>query len=84
MLVVFAIIGLDKLKIDDPVGAFPVHGVNGIWAGIATGIFGDGKVLQTQIIGSLAIPAFSFTVMIVLFLFLKIDRSTAGFQGRRD
>lgn len=71
VLVVFAIVGLDKLKIDDPVGAFPVHGVNGIWAGIATGIFGDGKVLQTQIIGSLAIPAFSFAVMMVVFLFLK-------------
>ena len=39
-LVVLSIILLDKLKIDDPVGAFPVHGVCGVWGGIATGIFG--------------------------------------------
>lgn len=70
-LVVFAIIGLDKLKIDDPVGAFPVHGVNGVWAGIATGIFGEGKNLQTQIIGSVAIPVFSFVVMMIVFMALK-------------
>jgi Amt family ammonium transporter len=43
VLVTIAIIALDKLKIDDPVGAFPVHGVCGMWGGIATGIFGDGK-----------------------------------------
>jgi len=40
VLVVLAILALDKLKIDDPVGAFPVHGVCGVWGGIATGIFG--------------------------------------------
>ena len=32
---------LDKLKIDDPVGAWPVHGLCGVWGGLATGIFGD-------------------------------------------
>jgi len=31
---------LDKLQIDDPVGAFPVHGICGIWGTIAVGIFG--------------------------------------------
>lgn len=41
-VVVFAaIILLEKLKIDDPVGAFPVHGACGVWGGLATGIFGD-------------------------------------------
>jgi Amt family ammonium transporter len=39
-LVVLGIMLLDKLKIDDPVGAWPVHGLCGIWGGIATGIFG--------------------------------------------
>ncbi|MFO0917060.1 MAG: ammonium transporter [Planctomycetaceae bacterium] len=71
VLVVFAILALDKLQIDDPVGAFPVHGVCGLWGGIATGIFGEGKVLQTQIIGSLAIPAFSFIAMLIVFGLLK-------------
>ena len=71
VLVTLAIVALDKLKIDDPVGAFPVHGVCGMWGGIATGIFGAGKDLQTQIIGSIAIPAFSFVVMLALFGVLK-------------
>lgn len=74
VLVVLAIIVLDKLKIDDPVGAFPVHGVCGIWGGIATGIFGvaDGLSLKTQIIGSLAIPLTSFVAMSLVFGLLRI------------
>ncbi len=39
-LVVLATFLLDKLHIDDPVGAFPVHGVNGIWGTLAVGLFG--------------------------------------------
>ncbi|MBS0206427.1 MAG: ammonium transporter [Planctomycetes bacterium] len=71
VFVMVAIIALDKLCIDDPVGAFPVHGVCGMWGGIATGFFGTDKVLTTQIIGSIAIPAFSFVVMCVVFFGLK-------------
>lgn len=71
VLVMAAIMLLDKLKIDDPVGAFPVHGVCGVWGGIATGLFGDGKDLMTQIIGSASIAAFSFAAMFVLFIILK-------------
>lgn len=41
VVVVGAIILLEKLRIDDPVGAFPVHGACGVWGGLATGIFGD-------------------------------------------
>ncbi len=33
---------LDKLHIDDPVGAFPVHGINGFWGLINVGLFADG------------------------------------------
>ncbi len=39
-LVVRGVELLDKLQIDDPVGAFPVHGICGIWGTIAIGIFG--------------------------------------------
>jgi Amt family ammonium transporter len=39
ILVVFAVIGFDKLKIDDPVGALSVHLVNGIWGTLALGLF---------------------------------------------
>ncbi len=83
VLVVLGIILLDKLKIDDPVGAFPVHGLCGVWGGIATGIFGtalpvvDGEtltrnayiLLQTK--WSLIIPVWAFINMAVLFGILK-------------
>ncbi len=75
LLVVLAIIALEKLKIDDPVGAFPVHGVCGVWGGIATGLFGweaGVKIgFMPQIVGSLAIPAWSFVTMFAFFLLLK-------------
>lgn len=76
VLVVAGVRLLDLLKIDDPVGAFPVHGLNGVWGGIATGIFGNPAVLEklnlgTQILGSLVIPAWSFVTMLILFLILR-------------
>jgi Amt family ammonium transporter len=42
VLVVWAVFFFDKLKIDDPVGAISVHGVNGAWGLIAVGLFSDG------------------------------------------
>ncbi len=70
VLVVGGILLLDKFKIDDPVGAFPVHGICGMWGGIATGIFGDYN-LVTQVIGSVVIPLWAFGTMTLLFLGLK-------------
>jgi Amt family ammonium transporter len=70
-LVLVGVILLDKMKIDDPVGAWPVHGLAGLWGGIATGIFGEGHSLQPQLIGSLVIAAWSFGTMFVLFSVLK-------------
>jgi Amt family ammonium transporter len=74
-LVCFGVKLLDKLKIDDPVGAFPVHGLCGVWGGIATAIFGnygDGYgSWMAQIVGSIAIPLWSFVAMFILFTILK-------------
>ncbi len=70
ILVVLGVKLLDKLKIDDPVGAFPVHGVNGIWGGIAVGIFGADKNLGAQLIGSLVVPLYAFAAMFVIFFVL--------------
>ena len=69
-LVVSGIMLLEKLKIDDPVGAWPVHGLCGIWGGIATGIFG-GHPIIAQVIGSLVIPIWAFFTMFLLFYALK-------------
>jgi len=71
LLVVLGIVLLDKLKIDDPVGAWPVHGLCGLWGGIATGIFGEGKNLTHQIIGSAAIIAWTVVTMAIVFGLLK-------------
>ncbi len=73
---------LDALKIDDTVGAFPVHGLCGMWGGIAVALFGsyDGCSSQAigeygnwvaQITGSLVIPAWAFLTMFILFTILK-------------
>ena len=43
VLVCLATVVLEKLQIDDPVGAVPVHMVNGIWGVIAVGIFSVGN-----------------------------------------
>ena len=73
VLVVVGMILLEKMRIDDPVGAWPVHGLCGIWGGLATGIFGGaaGHTIGAQIIGSIAIPVWAFVTAYVLFMILK-------------
>jgi len=66
---------LESLKIDDPVGAFPVHGLCGVWGGIAVAIFGDyGEETGSfgaQLTGSIVIPIYAFVTMFILFFILK-------------
>jgi len=69
-LVVFAIPLVDKLKIDDVVGAISVHLVGGIWGTLAVGIFGAGS-LGTQIIGIVAIGAFVSICSAIVWFALK-------------
>jgi Amt family ammonium transporter len=44
VLVVAAVLALDRMRLDDPVGALPVHLVNGIWGTLAVGLFADSSV----------------------------------------
>lgn len=48
VLVVFAVIGFDKIKIDDPVGATSVHLVNGVFGTICVGQFSDPKIMAAR------------------------------------
>lgn len=70
VIMILATMLLERLKIDDPVGAWPVHGATGIWGGLAAAIFG-GYSLTTQIIGSVAIAGWAFVTCFVLFSVLK-------------
>ncbi|MBN2737024.1 MAG: ammonium transporter [Spirochaetales bacterium] len=44
LIVVMGTFALDKLHIDDPVGAVPVHALNGIWGTLAIGLFGSSRL----------------------------------------
>jgi ammonium transporter, Amt family len=46
ILVVFAVILFDKIKVDDPVGALSVHLVNGIWGTLALGLFYNTEIAK--------------------------------------
>jgi len=70
ILVVLGMELLERLKLDDTVGAWPVHGLCGIWGGLAVGIFG-GVAMGPQIIGSVVIPLWAFFTSLVLFSVIK-------------
>jgi ammonium transporter, Amt family len=72
VLVVFAVLLLDKLKIDDPVGAIPVHLVCGAWGVIATGIFSEDADVVVQIKSILCIVVFAFVCAFILFSIIKV------------
>ncbi|WP_370739673.1 ammonium transporter [Palleronia abyssalis] len=71
VIVVFTVPMLDKMKIDDVVGAIPVHLLAGIWGTLAVPLSNDGTSFITQIIGVVAIGAFVFVVSLVVWLILK-------------
>jgi len=70
VLVTYSILLLDRLKIDDPVGAISAHGVVGIWGTVAVGVFG-GANLGVQLLGSLAYAGAAFVAAYALFMALK-------------
>jgi len=69
-LVVISVPLLDKLKIDDVVGAISVHLVAGIWGTLCVGIFGVGTV-STQLIGIVSIGAFVVVASSIVWVILK-------------
>ena len=77
VIVVFAVPMLDKLKIDDVVGAIPVHLIAGFWGTFIVAWTNDGASFGTQIVGFLAIGIFVFIVSYVAFVIIK---STMGLR----
>ena len=71
ILVVLSIVGLDKLKIDDPVGAISVHGVVGLLGLLLVPITNDGSSFSGQLIGAATIFGWVFVTSLVVWLALK-------------
>jgi len=71
LLVVFSITTLDKLKIDDPVGAISVHGVVGLLGLLLVPVTNDGASFSGQIIGALTIFGWVFVTSAIAFLVIK-------------
>lgn len=81
VLVVFSVITIDKMHIDDPVGAVSVHGVCGAWGTLAAGLFNMGgtnmKIITTQLIGMGAAFVWAFGTAFILF---KVIDMTIGLR----
>jgi Amt family ammonium transporter len=91
IIVVFAVEILDqKIKIDDPVGAVAVHGVNGVWGTLAVGLFdfengvfygGGTGLLGIQALGVVCIALWTAVTMSIVFLLIK---KTIGLRVTRE
>ena len=96
IIAVSGVVLLDRLNIDDPVGAVSVHGFNGIWGTIAVGLFGrqalglvnnglfyGGGLIQLRIqaLGALAVISFVLITMGILFKLIDI---TIGLRVSRE
>lgn len=97
ILVVVAVEFIDiKLKIDDPVGAVAVHGVNGMWGTLAVGLFATGNgqdgitglfygggfnQLGIQALGVVSVAAWTIVTMVIVFQLIK---HTVGLRVTKD
>ena len=72
LIVVFSIVTLDKLKIDDPVGAISVHGVVGIWGLIAVTLSNPDASIMAQFTGIAVIFAWVFVSSLIVWFIIKL------------
>jgi Amt family ammonium transporter len=72
ILVVLSIITLDKMKIDDPVGAISVHGVVGLLGLLLVPITNDGSSFSGQLIGAVTIFIWVFVTSLIVWGILKM------------
>jgi len=77
VIVVFAVMSFDRVKLDDPVGATSVHLVCGIWGTLAVGIFSPDFSILTQLIG---IAAYGAVCFVSAFLIFTVVRATMGLR----
>ncbi len=70
-LVVMSIVTLDKLRIDDPVGAISVHGVVGVWGLLAVPLTNDGASFVGQVVGAVTIFVWVFAASLMAWMVIK-------------
>jgi Amt family ammonium transporter len=71
IIVVLSIVGLDKFKLDDPVGAISVHGTAGIWGLLAVCLSNSDATLYAQLLGIAMIFAWVFTTSFIVWAVIK-------------
>ena len=72
LIVVFSILALDKMKIDDPVGAISVHGVVGFWGLMAVPLTNTGATFVGQLVGAATIFTWVFFASLIVWFVIKM------------
>ncbi|UJJ30140.1 ammonium transporter [Halopseudomonas maritima] len=72
VIVVFSVLALDKLKIDDPVGAISVHGVVGIWGLLAVCLTNSDASFAAQLMGIVVIFLWVFIASLIVWSIIKL------------
>ena len=72
LIVVFSILALDKMKIDDPVGAISVHGVVGFFGVMIVPWTNDGATIMGQLVGAATIFIWVFVTSFIVWLLIKM------------
>jgi Amt family ammonium transporter len=67
VIMVFSVVAIEKIGIDDPVGAVSVHGAAGLWGLVAVGLFSADASLPIQLFGALVIVAWAFVTSFAVF-----------------
>ena len=81
VIVVFSVPMLDRFKIDDVVGAIPVHLICGIWGTLAVPITNPGAEFGKQLLGIVAVGIFVCATSLIVWLALKF---TIGLRASED
>ena len=79
-IIVFAVALVDKLKLDDPVGAIAVHLVCGVWGTLAVGIFGNLAGLDQFISQLIGVGAYAVFCLVTAFIIIFTLKKTMGIR----
>ena len=79
-LIVFAVNIIDKLKLDDPVGAIAVHLICGIWGTLAVGIFGNLAGVEQFLSQLIGVASYAVFCLITSFLIIFTLKKTIGIR----